>query len=157
MNGKYFLLILSALILFGGGGVVVYNMTRGLRNNNPGNLENNGIDWDGLSRSQTDSRFYQFDDPVYGIRAMNKIIKTYKLKYGFTTIEQLINRWAPPFENDTKSYIQSVAKRIGVEPDEDIDYEQHAFKISQAIIKHENGLQPYDDETIKQGVSLAWA
>ncbi len=157
MNGKILLFSVAALIVFGGGGVVVYNMTRGLRNNNPGNLENNGIDWDGLSRSQTDSRFYQFDDPVYGIRAMNKIIKTYRNKYGFNTISQLINRWAPPNENDTQSYIKSVAKRVGVEPEQKINFEDYAFEISQAIIKHENGLQPYDDATIKNGVSLAWA
>ena len=49
------------------------SIPRGIRNNNPGNIKKNGVDWDGLSEEQTDNTFFQFDDPVYGIRALTKI------------------------------------------------------------------------------------
>lgn len=133
----------------------VNNAPRGIRNNNPGNLENNGIAWQGLSAAQTDSRFYQFDSAEYGIRALARTLKTYNSKYGLNTVEQIINRWAPPHENNTVSYVDHVAKLLGVLPNEPININDHLVTLTRAIIEHENGLVPYDQETIKSGVMMA--
>ncbi len=150
------LAVIFFIILISGGGAIVYQKTRGLRNNNPGNIRK-GIDWQGMSATQTDSAFIQFDDPVMGIRAMNKILKTYYIKYGLNTVRGIINRWAPPNENNTDSYVNAVAARLGVGPDEVIDVPARAVELSQAIIKHENGSQPYDVATIERGAAMAWA
>ncbi len=133
----------------------MFEKSRGFRNKNPGNIRK-GIDWQGMRPNQTDSAFVQFIDPVYGIRAMNKIIKTYSTKYGLTTVRGIINRWAPPTENNTNSYVNDVASRLGVAPDQPIDVQARAADLSRAIIYHENGLQPYDVATIDKGVALAW-
>jgi len=65
------LAVLFFLLLASGGGVVMFEKSRGFRNKNPGNIRK-GIDWQGMRPNQTDSAFVQFIDPVYGIRAMNK-------------------------------------------------------------------------------------
>ena len=56
----------------------VYDMSRGLRNNNPGNIRKTGDKWQGLSTTQTDDSFFQFTDAKYGIRAMAKLLKNYQ-------------------------------------------------------------------------------
>ncbi|MBF4328050.1 structural protein P5, partial [Vibrio anguillarum] len=86
-------------------------MTRGIRNNNPANIEDNGTPWRG--RMGNDGRFIIFDSPVNGIRALARILNTYKVKHGLNTIEGIINRFAPPVENDTNSYIAHAEKVVG--------------------------------------------
>jgi hypothetical protein len=128
---------------------------RGIRNNNPGNIELGRDQWQGLAPEQSDGRFAQFQSPEYGIRAMGKTLKTYQDKYGLTTPEQMISRWAPPNENDTNAYIQSVAKQAGIDPKKPIDLSKDGSKLMVAMIQHENGIQPYDESTIERGLSMA--
>jgi hypothetical protein len=49
----------------------------------------------------------------YGIRAMLVDIIG-KHRRGIDTIQELINVWAPPCENDTASYVKNVAARAGL-------------------------------------------
>jgi hypothetical protein len=128
---------------------------RGLRNHNPGNIEK-GEAWDGLSVDQSaDERFAVFDSPVYGIRALTKVLLTYR-SYGVRTPEQIINRWAPDFENDTDSYVSAVAAAAGIaETDPVTDDELPA--VVAAIIQHENGSNPYSAATISDGIKAAFA
>ena len=116
-------------------------MSRGLRNNNPGNIEKNSTKWQGLSRDQTDSRFFQFDDIAYGYRAMFRTLRTYKEKHGMNTIEQMINRWAPPVENHTSAYVNAVAKASGVSKDTEVNvYDKDLMcKIVAEMSRVENG------------------
>ena len=128
---------------------------RGIRNNNPGNIRH-GEKWEGLSDKQTDSSFCIFKTPEYGIRAMAKILLNYQKKYDLKTIKQIISRWAPPNENDTQSYINSVSLSVGVDSEEEININKNIMvPLIKAIIKHENGEQPYSDETILIGINLA--
>ena len=129
---------------------------RGIRNNNPGNIRH-GEKWEGLSDKQTDSSFCVFKTPEYGIRAMAKILLNYQKKYGLKTIKQIISRWAPPNENNTQSYIKSVSAAVGVLPDDEISLNNKNIMMSliKAIIKHENGEQPYSEEQILNGINLA--
>tara|TARA_R110001599_G_scaffold287356_2_gene489915 strand:+ start:9600 stop:10061 length:462 start_codon:yes stop_codon:yes gene_type:complete len=142
-----------------GAGLLMYskklNLPRGIRNNNPGNLENNGIDWVGLSSTQTDSRFYQFSDPKYGIRALARTLKTYESSYGINTVEGIINRWAPPHENNTNSYIDHVASVLGVRRDQSFVVSLNLVPLVESIILHENGSNPYSMDQIVEGVLLA--
>jgi hypothetical protein len=126
---------------------------RGIRNCNPGNIRR-GQTWQGMADIQTDPAFIQFRDPRYGIRAIARILETYK-KEGVATIRAAINRWAPPNENNTEAYVDAVARAVGVGADEALDLAAHAPQIIAAIIQHENGQQPYPVETIKDGIALA--
>lgn len=139
-------------------------MSRGLRNHNPGNVRRvKGQDWKGeLPIDPTDPRydaaFEQFVAPVWGLRAMAKIILKYQSKHACDTIRKIINRWAPPNENDTESYILHCADTVGVSADQTIklsaDTKRFAMLMA-TIIKHENGAQPYELDLIEQGIALA--
>lgn len=150
-------LILLAIAAAGTGGAVVYNMARGIRNKNPFNIRISGTAWQGKVTENTDGSFEQFSSYIYGIRAGVRILLTYKNKHGIKTVRQLINRFAPPTENDTGSYIDHVASAIGVSPDQQIDIEQHLLGLAKAIIKHENGFNPYSDGEIVNGIEAAYA
>lgn len=131
---------------------------RGIRNNNPGNIRW-GDDWQGLipESQRTDKSFCQFKTPEYGIRAMIIILRNYQRKHGLNTVSGIIKRWAPPNENDTQAYINSVARATGVDADKRIDTNDSRFmmKLVQAIIQHENGEQPYSFSIFVKAVELA--
>ncbi|NIG88682.1 structural protein [Serratia symbiotica] len=116
--------------------------SRGIRNNNPGNIRW-GDEWQGLvsKPDRTDKLFCQFTTPEYGIRAMIIILRNYQRKHGINTISGIIHRWAPTSENDTQAYIDSVSQEVGVAPDQRIDISDSRIlmKLLQAIIRHENG------------------
>ncbi len=132
------------------------NIPRGLRNNNPGNLERNRTAWQGMSEDQNDERFITFSSPEYGIRAMARVLKNYGRRHGLRTVEQIIGRWAPPSENQTDSYIQHVSQELGVSANTALDLNDpdQLGRLIRAIIEHENGTNPYNDETIARGVAL---
>lgn len=133
--------------------------SRGLRNNNPTNIDRHpGTNWLGAAEDQTgDSLFVVFTDAKYGIRACAKLILTYRAKYRLKTVRGLINRWAPPSENDTGAYVAAVARDCGVGPDEPINVDSMAVMLPlvKAIIVHENGSNPYPESVVVAGLHLA--
>lgn len=133
------------------------NTPRGIRLNNPGNLEKNGTPWQGLAADQPDERFYKFDDAAWGIRAMARTLITYQDTHKINTVKGIINRWAPPHENDTRAYVLHVSQLLEVSPDQPIDVHQHAVMapLVKAIIRHENGQQPYSDDVVNEGLRRA--
>lgn len=128
---------------------------RGIRNNNPANIRHSSTKWQGQSATQTDAAFVQFDTPEQGIRALSKVLDTYATKYSLRTVRGIINRFAPPSENNTGAYVSAVAGALGVSPDQVIDVAAFKPKLVAAIIKHENGLNPYTLATINAGVAMA--
>jgi hypothetical protein len=130
-------------------------VTRGTRNNNPGNIDK-GQNFQGEVQG-TDSRFATFSTPVYGIRAIAKILVSYSTTHGINTITGAITRWAPGTENNTAAYIADVVERTGIPGDEVIDFQNEEIldKIVTAIIWHENGECPYTEQQISDGVDAA--
>ena len=129
---------------------------RGIRNNNPGNIEK-GAPWQGLAADQSaDSRFAVFDSPVYGIRALTVVLLTYRNRHKLRTPREIISRWAPAFENDTGSYVAAVARAAGIGPDDPVT-DQELPAVVAAIIKHENGINPYPADLIADGIRRAYA
>ncbi|WP_310560619.1 hypothetical protein [Flavobacterium sp.] len=117
-------------------------VSRGIRNNNPGNLVSTNIAWQGkipLSKN-TDGKFEQFVSMELGIRAMFKDLIN-DINKGKNTVRKLINEYAPPSENNTSQYIKDVCKSIGVTPDQKISFVNSKFllMLGKAIIKKENG------------------
>ena len=135
---------------------------RGIRNNNPGNIDwNKANKWAGqLPHIATiEPRFSRFDTAENGIRALGKLLQTYQRKYGLKTVEQIINRWAPSTENNTAAYVRSVERQTGTDPDAPVDMTDpkvlRGFTV--AIIMHENGGNPYTPQVIDEGVRRALA
>lgn len=129
--------------------------SRGIKNNNPGNIVKSNTKWEG--KTGDDGKFETFDTPENGIRALCKIIKTYNKKHNLNTISGIINRWAPPNENDTAEYIKFVSKKTGLNSDVVIDTNDKLVmvKLIKSIIEKENGKNPYADSVIQAGINKA--
>lgn len=136
----------------------IASTVRGLRNNNPGNLEK-GATWQGLAPDQTDSRFARFTEMRYGVRAAARVFRNYQKLYSLRTITQMVARWAPTSENDTASYVAAVAKRVGVDAAAPLDLmnAETCYRFLRAIFRHECGIaaEAIPESTIREGISLA--
>ena len=112
MTERYILtaLILGALFMMSARS----DAPRGIRNNNPLNIRKSADNWKG--QTGDDGEFVQFTSPVMGVRAAARILKNYRNIYNRNTISGVIERWAPSSENDTMSYIKSVAQKINIDP-----------------------------------------
>lgn len=150
---------------------------KGIRQNNPGNLEW-GSPWQGLvPRAQSNSpRFCEFKDPVSGIRAIAVTLITYydkrKAKDGsrIDSAREIVERWAPGAEkgNDTSVYAKNIANLLGIGPNDETidmhDYDQ-LFAIVSGIIGTENGFNGplkgktantwYSDDIIEEALRRA--
>lgn len=139
---------------------------RGIRNKNPGNIRHDTdgyCDWQHVEcndATREDKSFCTFDSMVYGIRALIKTLITYTTKRGCKSVYDIIHRWAPTNENNTQAYINSVCKRVGVEPREELDFKADPtlyLDIAKAIAFHENGndAELITEEQWNQGYELA--
>ncbi|HBT1581068.1 hypothetical protein H5904_01080 [Klebsiella pneumoniae] len=139
-----------------GGGESAADGPRGVRNNNPGNLEASSSNpWVGQTGS--DGRFAKFETPEHGIRALGRNLISYQ-RQGIDTVGEIINRWAPPSDNnDTAAYIKAVCAQLGVTANQPLDASNPDTlqALCAAIIKHENGTQPYSPDQLSTGVSAA--
>lgn len=146
-------------------------MTRGLRNNNPLNIRISNDQWQGTATTQTDKAFVQFQTMAYGYRAAWKTLDTYCLHFRHErmpyTVRTIINRWAPPSENDTEAYIRAVIKLSGLGGNENIprpnryrNFEclEKTARLIAAMTCVENGIRmnQVDWQAIWQGYDLAW-
>ncbi len=134
--------------------------TRGIRNNNPGNIEHNPRNrWQGLDNPPVEGagRFARFKEPVYGIRAIARLIVSYYNKNNCNTVRKIIERWAPQEENNTAAYINHVCKITDFLPDQEMDFTtyEHCKPLVVAIIIHENGFNPYPSSLVDKAMLMA--
>jgi hypothetical protein len=118
------------------------NLPRGIRNNNPGNLTRTAITWQNkVPHSQnTDTRFEQFRSFVWGLRAMLRDIRNDINLKGKNTIRELITEYAPPNENNTAGYINTLSTRTGIGADEVFTADKETVrKLAREICIIENG------------------
>lgn len=136
---------------------------RGIRNNNPGNIKH-GAPWQGLATPSIDEKgFCVFTSAPYGIRAIARTLITYQDKRQaadgskIDTVQEIIDRWAPPSENDTGSYANHVRQILGIERGTVLDV--HKYEVMRAlvvaIIRHENSNFEYPDAVVDKGLVLA--
>lgn len=134
--------------------------SRGIRNNNPGNLNYAGQK--GASLEFSGGRFAKFDNAYDGIRAMGRqILRYYDGKttgHKRRTIEEIITTWAPPEDhNKTDKYIEHVAAKMGIAPNVVLNIRDPEVLggLMRTIIRHENTRNPYSDELIQAAASGA--
>lgn len=128
---------------------------RGIRNNNPLNIERSNSKWQGLSSNQPDPRFCTFQAPEWGIRAGVRILRTYQQKYQLYTLRQMLRRYAPSVENNTNAYVNAVSQRANLRPDVAVDLHNKGVveRLIEAMWYVENGLAG-DSEAIRRGLDL---
>lgn len=132
---------------------------RGYRNNNPLNIIMTSTVWQGMipNSQNTDGRFVQFTNMVYGFRAALRNIRTSILDYKTTTVQQIIYRWAPPSDgNNTAKYVTDVCKIAGFQPTTVISPSnmQQMCNLVKAMAFCENG---YFIANIDAVISDAWS
>lgn len=120
---------------------------RGIRNNNPGNIERNSIAWQGaLTADQVaaagaawDPVYVQFDTPANGVRAIGHVLRA-KQARGLATVDAVVRDYS---STDQAAYVANVAGYLGVDPEQEIDVAAVLPAFATAIIQQENGQQPY--------------
>lgn len=93
---------------------------RGIRNNNPGNLDFVGQPGAHLETGVANPRFAVFPTMSDGIRALRDQLLRYAER-GLTTVASIISVYAPPTENATSAYIASLCRHMGVQADSVLD------------------------------------
>lgn len=82
--------------------------------NNPGNIRENNQGFQG-QLADSGNGFAAFDSAANGFRAMLVILHSYISKDGVNTINSIINRYAPPSDNNpTQTYINNVSNWTGI-------------------------------------------
>lgn len=127
-----------------------WNNALGLRNNNPGNLR---------AAPNTNGRnggFSTFDTSQDGLSAMARQLMLYGDR-GNNTLDGVINTYAPGSENNTGAYINAVSGDTGYSPNQQLDLHDPATlkTLMSAMIKHENGTQPYSEDDISSSINSA--
>lgn len=154
------------------------NETLGVYLNNPGNIEW-GSPWQGLvPREQSyyygrgsaqQRRFCEFVDPASGIRAIARTLITYydkrKANDGskIDTVLEVIERWAPAFENNVQAYAAHVSRELSSRLDQvvamtdELDFRDYDVMkgLVVGIIAHENAGYAYPDEVVEEGLRRA--
>lgn len=109
-------------------------------NNNPFNIRNNkNNNWQG--KLELNESFEAFKTLDHGIRAGIKLLINYQSLYGLKTIEEIIYRFAPPFENNTEHYINWLCENTGHKRDEPINLKNEEILVPfcSYIIQMETG------------------
>jgi hypothetical protein len=154
MKKIFFGVVVVGLYLASKKRIIESSTVRGIRNNNAGNIRANRADtWDGQTGIDS-AGFAIFKSPEWGVRALGKLLLNYEKLHGLNTVAGIIGRYAPTNENDTDSYINSVAKKIGLDSHTSFIVADYLPELMNAIIMHENGINPYSDELIKNGLAL---
>jgi|CXWL01.1.fsa_nt_gi hypothetical protein len=126
---------------------VVYPVMKG---NNPCGIRYNPRnDWEGAVQQSG------FISRIYGLRACALTLKTYHDK-GIRTVGGMIERWAPPAENDTGAFTAFVSGWLGVVSDEVIPQDYETFvALVHAISRFENTGPRVSAWELEMGMKLA--
>jgi hypothetical protein len=130
-------------------------LPRGIRNNNPGNLEFAG-QTGAVRENGGGGRFAAFKSMEEGVAALIRQFRLYQSR-GLKSLDTIFPKYAPKSENNTAAYIAALQKKTGLQPGQAIDLEDQKLlaTLLKAISSHENrGMQPSDDQ-IASGMKLA--
>ena len=128
---------------------------RGIRNNNPGNLNFAG-QAGATKEGGENGRFAVFESMEAGVAALYRQIQLY-FSRGINTIEDVVKKYAPAGDgNNVESYIRQLVSATGKQADEKLSGEdgETVFKLIRGIINHENGKGYVSDEQIAKGSGL---
>lgn len=128
---------------------------RGIRNNNPGNLNFAG-QAGATKEGGENGRFAVFESMRDGISALYRQIQLY-FSRGVNTIESVVNKYAPADDNNNvQAYIKQLVGATGKQADEKLSGEdtETVFKLIRGIINHENGKGYVSDQDILSGIQV---
>ncbi|BCZ76158.1 hypothetical protein [Komagataeibacter phage phiKX2] len=129
---------------------------RGIRNNNPGNLDYVGQTGAHLETGVPHQRFAAFPTMADGIRALQAQLLRYGER-GLTTVASIVSVYAPACENATGAYISVLCQQMGVGPDAVLDLRDPATmaRLIFGIAVVENGPGHLSLSQIEQALGTA--
>ena len=113
-----------------------------MKQNNPFNIRTNSANkWVGKLPNNTEP-FEKFDTMEHGIRAGLKLLQNYYTLHGLNTVEGIISKFAPAFENNTDLYIKTICTHTGFKRKQVLDLTKEAtlLKLAEWIIFVEQGV-----------------
>ena len=128
---------------------------RGIRNNNPGNLNFAG-QAGATKESGPNGRFAVFGSMTEGVAALYKQLQLY-FKRGTNTIESIVKKYAPASDgNNVMAYINQLVKATGKGAGEMLNSADMPtiFNLMKGIINHENGKGYVSDSDIMGGIQV---
>lgn len=133
-------------------------LPRNIRNNNPGNIINMPIKYDGEVTPSQDPKFKQFKSLAYGFRALFKNLHKKYTVDGKKTIRSMMLQYAPSSDgNNTFLYIKTVSDKLKIGPDDILPNNPNVFKSLARIIYMTEGGNEYPKDVtddINEGFKL---
>jgi len=125
--------------------------TRGVRNNNPGNLK-----FAGQAGAQEVDGFAAWSTPEQGLYALGRQLELYS-KRGLNTIASIIGEYDKGEPLKIPAYISDVAQRMGVNANARLNMQdpQILSRMMSYIIGHENEFDPYPSSMVSSAASKA--
>ncbi|KKI41935.1 hypothetical protein [Hafnia alvei] len=128
---------------------------RGIRNNNPGNL--NFAGQSGATKEGGESgRFAVFESMEQGVAALYRQLQIY-FKKGVNTLSSIVKTYAPASDgNNVDAYISALSKATGKGANEAIDAGDTTTiaRLMKGIVDHENGKGYISSSDIMGGIQL---
>ena len=131
---------------------LVHSQVLAIKNRNPLNVKMIAPNKPWLGQISIDSHGHAiFSTFSYGIRAAAMTLKSYALKYGINTVEDIILRFTEATPEQTYSYILYVSQKLGVKPQQKINIKKQLPLLLRHMSKYECGIDlpdslfaPYD-------------
>lgn len=128
---------------------------RGIRNNNPGNLNYAGQTGATMEGGEG-GRFAVFESMQHGVAALYKQLQLY-FKRGINTLSSIVKTYAPASDNNNvDAYISALTKATGKGANEVLDSGDTATmaRLMKGIVDHENGKGYISSSDIMGGIQL---
>ncbi|MEG4645939.1 hypothetical protein UXO53_00810 [Enterobacter cloacae] len=128
---------------------------RGIRNNNPGNLNYAGQQGATMEGGEG-GRFAVFESMQHGVAALYKQLQLY-FKRGINTLSSIVKTYAPASDNNNvDAYISALTKATGKGANEVLDSGDTATiaRLMKGIVDHENGKGYISSSDIMGGIQL---
>lgn len=128
---------------------------RGIRNNNPGNL--NFAGQSGATKEGGEGgRFAVFESMEHGVAALYRQLQLY-FKRGVNTLSSIVKTYAPASDgNNVDAYVSALSKATGKGANETIDAGDTSTiaRLMKGIVDHENGKGYISSSDIMGGIQL---
>lgn len=128
---------------------------RGIRNNNPGNL--NFAGQSGATKEGGEGgRFAVFESMEHGVAALYRQLQLY-FKRGVNTLSSIVKTYAPASDgNNVDAYVSALSKATGKGANETIDAGDTTtiVRLIKGIVDHENGKGYISSSDIMGGIQL---
>ena len=97
-----------------------------------------GTTWKG----QTGQRkgFVEFETREHGIRAWLVLMRNYRRLYDCKTVRQIVTRFAPPSENDTRLYVEQMVAWTLIPENMELTQTWHYVLLAVAMARKETGV-----------------